>query len=283
MNTHPLGAHMSISGGLDKAISRGKSVNCQTIQIFTQNSNRWVGKALSDEIVRACFDKRKETGIKQVFAHNSYLINLASPDAELRKKSLDAMIGEIRRCQILDIRGLVIHPGAHTGSGEKQGIITIIEQLKEILRQTTDSNVDILLETTAGQGTSIGHRFEHLAQIMETLGNRIKICVDTCHIFAAGYDIATEEGYFDTFTQFEKLIEIEKIALFHLNDSKKDLGIRVDRHEQIGKGKIGKTAFNLLMNDKRFTSIPKILETPKGKELEEDRVNLALLRGMIRL
>lgn len=272
---------MSISGGVDKAITRGASVGCRAIQIFTKSSNQWAAKKLDDEVVASFKAKMVETGIKDVVAHDSYLINLASPNSDLRKKSFHAFLDEMERCRELEIRQLIMHPGSHTGQGEEEGIKTISAEFRELLAMSEGWGVDIVLETTAGQGTNLGHRFEQLATIIENTGSteRIKVCLDTCHVFAAGYDISTEEGYHETMGRFDSLIGLDRIVAFHINDSKKGLGSRVDRHEHLGKGEIGEIAFRMIMKDDRFKTIPKILETPKGKEMDEDRQNLAFLKN----
>lgn len=279
----PIGAHMSISGGVDNAILRGDSVGCEVVQIFTKNSNQWKGRPLYKEEIDRFNANIESTGISTVIAHDSYLINLASPDERLRRMSFDAFMDEMDRCRRLGIRHLVMHPGSHTGSGEGEGLRTISEQLSDLLDRTGGWKVDIVLETTAGQGTNLGYRFEHLAAIIDAVSpkNRIKVCFDTCHVFAAGYDISSKEGYDKVMEEFDRILGLDRLAVFHMNDSKKGLGSRIDRHEHLGKGALGKTAFKLIMNDKRFLNIPKILETPKGKDMEEDRVNLDFLGSMV--
>jgi deoxyribonuclease IV len=276
------GAHMSIAGGIHRSFERGLIAGCRTIQIFLKNSNQWKAKLLTD-LDRALFkDAQKQSGIKPVVAHDSYLINLASPDKSLRKKSIVAFSEEMKRANCLGIPYLVLHPGAHVGAGIEAGIERISDALKCAL-ETVDPPVAVVLENTAGQGSSLGHCFEHLAGIMEKISysDRVGVCLDTCHLFAAGYDIRTEEGYKATMRNFDRLVGIKKIRAFHVNDSKRELGSRVDRHAHIGKGCIGLGAFRCLVNDRRFARIPKILETPKGPGLEEDIMNLATLRSLI--
>ncbi|HZX47986.1 MAG: deoxyribonuclease IV [Thermodesulfovibrio sp. RBG_19FT_COMBO_42_12] len=278
-----LGAHMSIAGGVDKAIERGASLSCTAIQIFTKNSNQWDGRPITeDEVVRFKTLLRKSS-IKQIIAHDSYLINLASGSSELRERSVNALISEVDRCRTLEIPYVVIHPGAHTGVGEDEGIKNIIHSLDIICAKTDGWGVDIALETTAGQGTNIGYRFEHLSRIITGVkyNNRIKTCIDTCHIFAAGYDIRTPEGYEKVIDEFNKLVGLDRLACIHLNDSKKGLESRVDRHEHIGKGFIGKESFRTIINDRRFNDIAMIIETPKGQDMKEDKINLRCLRRMI--
>ncbi|MBI5326821.1 MAG: deoxyribonuclease IV [Deltaproteobacteria bacterium] len=277
-----LGAHMSIAGGMDKAVERGMALSCTAIQLFTKNSNRWNGKTLQSDEVARFLELKKRSGISHVIAHDSYLINLASSSATLRAKSIAALIDEMERCRTLEIPYIVIHPGAHLGSGEDTGIKNITDSLDIILKRTDGWGVDIALETTAGQGTNIGYIFEHLCRIMSGVEekDRVKTCLDSCHIFAAGYDIGTNEGYHKVANDFNRLIGFDNLVCFHVNDSKKGLGSRVDRHEHIGNGCIGKKFFELLMNDKRFKNIPKIIETPKDKDAKNDKVNLALLKKM---
>jgi len=282
-----LGAHISIAGGVDKAIERGASLSCTAIQVFTKNSNQWKGRPLRPEEIETFLALRKKNKISAIIAHDSYLINLATSDPDLKEKSINALISEMERCKALEIPCIVIHPGAHLGSGEETGIRNIANALNRVLQQTEGWGVAIALETTAGQGTSIGYRFEHLRQIKDNVQDkdRIKTCLDTCHLFAAGYDISTAEGYHKVISDFDRTVGFDSVACLHVNDSKKGLGSRVDRHEQIGKGHIGIRAFRLLMNDRRFKDIPRIIETPKGKgkgkEMEEDRVNLALLKSLV--
>ena len=277
-----LGAHMSIAGGVDKAPERGKSVGCDIIQIFTKNSNQWNDPDLSEELVENFRNEMKNCCLKTAFAHDSYLINLGSPNPVLYKRSLNAFIEEHKRSEALGLMGVVFHPGAHVGSGEEAAIQKIAEAVNETHRQTDGFKVLTLLENAAGQGSTIGHRFEHLAAIMEKVKDqkRIGVCFDTQHAFAAGYDLRTKEGYEKVWNEFDRLIGIKWVAAFHLNDSKKELGQRVDRHENIGKGHLGVTAFKCLMHDKRFEKIPMSLETPKSEDCHEDQEALELLRGL---
>jgi len=280
-----LGAHMSIAGGVEEAPKRGASVGCSAMQIFTKNSNQWKAKPLESKNIDEWFKNIEEAKITSVASHDSYLINLASPDKEALKKSLDAFVEEIKRADQLKIPLLVFHPGSHLKAGEEEGLLKVADSMNRAIDETSkQSDVLLAIETTAGQGTNLGHRFEHIAYLIDKVENknRVGVCVDTCHIFAAGYDIRTEKEYKKTFKEFDRLIGIDKIKIFHVNDSKKDFGTRVDRHEQIGEGFIGLDAFGFLMNDKRFANIPMVLETPKGKELEEDKINLKLLRSLIR-
>jgi deoxyribonuclease-4 len=278
-----LGAHMSIAGGVDKALLQGKKVDCEAIQIFTRSSRQWAAKPYSKEEIELFRINRKETGISAVIAHDSYLLNLGSPDEALRKKSMSAFIDELERCETLGVSHLVAHPGAHLGAGEAFGIKTIARSLDEVHKACPGYAVKVTLEITAGQGSCLGYRFEQIGRMIDATkeSDRLRVCFDTEHAFAAGYDIRTKEGYDRTFTEFDEKIGLALLAAFHLNDSKKELDSRVDRHEHIGKGQIGVQAFRLLLNDRRFWGVPMCLETPKGPELAEDRVNLDLLRSLI--
>ncbi|MBI4523023.1 MAG: deoxyribonuclease IV [Deltaproteobacteria bacterium] len=275
---------MSIAGGVDNAFLRGKTAGCDVIQIFTKSSRQWAAQPYRKEEIESFFANQKETGIATVIAHDSYLLNLGSPDASLRKKSLRAFIDELERCEILAIPNLIAHPGAHLGAGETEGIKTIARSLDEIHAACPNYRVKITLEITAGQGTNLGYRFEQIRDIMDATkeNDRLRVCFDTEHAFAAGYDLRTQDSYERTFAEFDELIGLRLLAAFHLNDSKKDFHSRVDRHEHIGKGYIGVEGFRRLMNDQRFWNVPMCLETPKGPDLKEDRENLILLRSLIK-
>ena len=278
-----LGAHMSIAGGVGNALLAGKMVDCDAIQIFTKSSRQWASKPYTKEEIEQFQINRKETGITTIIAHDSYLLNLGSPDAGLRMRSVAAFIDELERCEVLGVTNLIAHPGAHFGAGEAEGIKTIAKSLDEVHKACPGYNVKITLEITAGQGSNLGYRFEQIGAIIDATkeSDRLRVCFDTEHAFAAGYDLRTKDGYERTFSEFEEAIGIELLASFHLNDSKKEFHSRVDRHEHIGKGFIGVEAFRLLMNDKRFCGLPMCLETPKGPDLKEDRENLTLLRSLI--
>lgn len=277
-----LGAHESIEGGIHKAIERAESIGCSTLQIFTKNSNQWVSRPLKEQDVENYKNSASKSKIRFIMAHSIYLINLCAADPLILKKSRDALVDEINRCDLLGIPIIIFHPGSHMGSGESTGIKKIIESINRVHDKTPASSVKSVLETTAGQGTSIGYRFEHLREIIEGVENRnrIGVCVDTCHIFAAGYNISSETGYEKTIEEFDRIIGLELLEAIHINDSKKDLGSRIDRHEHIGKGLIGKVGFRCLMQDKRLISIPKVIETEKGKDLREDLINLKILRRL---
>ncbi len=275
---------MSIAGGVDKALLEGKKVDCNVIQIFTKSSRQWAAQPYSKEEIQNFLNNQKETEIATVIAHDSYLLNLGSPDETLRKKSIRAFIDEMERCETLSIPHLVAHPGAHVGMGEEEGVKTIARSLDEIHVACPDYHVKIALEITAGQGSNLGYRFEQIRDIIDATKecDRLTVCFDTEHAFAAGYDIRTQEGYERTFSEFDEIIGLKLLAAFHLNDSKKEFHSRVDRHEHIGKGHIGLETFRLLMNDQRFWGIPMCLETPKGPDLKEDRENLTLLRSLVK-
>ena len=279
-----LGAHMSIAGGVGNAFLEGKKVDCDAIQIFTKSSRQWAAKPYTKEEIAQFHGNRKETGIASVVAHDSYLLNLGSPDPALRQRSVAAFIDEFERCEVLGVTNLIAHPGAHVGAGETEGIKTISRSLDEVHKACPGYRAKITLEITAGQGSNLGYRFEQIANMIDATheSDRLRVCFDTEHAFAAGYDIRTKEGYERTFSEFDEAIGIDRLAAFHLNDSKKEFHSRVDRHEHIGKGFIGVEAFRLLMNDKRFWGLPMCLETPKGPDLKEDRENLTLLRSLIK-
>jgi len=281
-----LGAHMSIGGGIWKALERGKELGCDTVQIFTKNARSWRAKPLSQEEVALFRRTQQSTGIEPVVAHDTYLINLASPKDDLYEKSIEALQTELERAQALGIPYMVMHPGAHMGSGEEEGLYRISRALNLIHQRAPDLKVMVLLETTAGQETNLGWRFEHLARIIEMLEEdwRVGVCFDTCHVFAAGYDICSDEGYRRTFEEFDEVIGLERLKVIHLNDSKAPCGSRIDRHEHIGRGKIGLEAFRRLLTDDRFAELPFIIETPKGQSPQGedwDRVNLRLLRSLL--
>jgi deoxyribonuclease IV len=278
-----LGAHMSIAGGLPRAIERGVSIGCDAIQIFLKNNMQWTGRPLANEEAYQFRSQQSESSIGLVFAHSCYLINLAAPVERLRARSVAALTDEVRRADLLGVPFIVMHPGAHTSGDETAGLRRVARSLDEVLAATSDSRVKIALETTAGQGTCLGHRFEHLAGIIQLVGDasRLAVCVDTCHIFAAGYDIRTARAYEKTMTQLDRIIGRERVIAFHLNDSKTPLNSRVDRHEHIGKGHLGLAAFRCVLRDPRWDGLPMVLETPKSADLHEDVENLRVLRRLL--
>lgn len=281
-----IGAHMSIAGGIPRAVDRAVEAGCTVLQIFVKNSNRWKGRPLLDEEVREFREAYAASPLRHAVAHNSYLINPASPDPMLWRRSMEALLDELERSERLGLSHLVIHPGCHLGAGEQEGIRRVAQALDWVHERTSSWQVRIALETTAGQGTSVGCRFEHLRDILAGCRDpgRVSICMDTCHVFASGYDIRDEESYCRTTDEFDRVVGLDKIDIFHFNDSKKDFASRVDRHDHIGKGKIGTAGFAWILNDPRFQCVPKILETPKGEKdsLEEDKKNLAVLRSLAR-
>ncbi|WP_339909371.1 deoxyribonuclease IV [Symmachiella dynata] len=281
-----LGAHMSIAGGYYKAVRAAAQFDMDCVQIFTKNNNQWRAKPLSEEDIRLFREALEETGITHPVAHDSYLINLASPDDALWKKSLDAFVIELQRAEALGLIGVVMHPGSFVKSSEEEGLEKIVQALDEAHRQTEGFQTQVLLETTAGQGTNLGHRFEQLAYIFDHVeqSERLGVCVDTCHIFAAGYAITEPKDYKKTMKEFDRLIGTDRIRAFHLNDSKKEFGSRVDRHEKIGEGFLGLEPFRNLLNDRRFAKVPMYMETPKGDEdgTPLDEINLATLRSLVK-
>ena len=284
---------MSIAGGLPRAIDRAKASRCEALQIFTKSAGQWRARELPAEEI-ALFRRRvDETGIRPVVAHNSYLINVAAAVPALRAQSTAALGEELDRAESLALEGLVMHPGSYTTGTEAGGLRLIGEALRTLLKARPRARTRVLLEHTAGQGTNLGHRFEHLAAILEHLDGspRVGVCLDTCHLLAAGYDLCSDRGYADTFAEFDRIVGLDRIKVFHLNDSKKPCGSRVDRHEQIGKGCLGLEPFRRLVNDPRFRDLPMLLETPKletpaSKRRSDvdpwDARNLRTLRNLIR-
>jgi len=274
------GAHCSTAGRVWKALERGASIDCECVQIFVKNNMQWLGRPHTKEDIKQFAAKRGE--FSAVFGHTGYLINLAAPASANRDKSLESLTQEITFATALDLPFLVLHPGAHLGAGEDLGIQRIVEGLDEVFRATKKSRVRIALENTAGQGSCLGYKIEHLAAIYDAVEKpeRLALCIDTAHLFAAGFDIRSPSGWNSAMDLIDKLIGRREIAAFHLNDSKTDLGSRVDRHEHIGKGKIGREAFRFLVNDARFKKVPGCLETPKSDDLHEDVENLATLRDL---
>jgi deoxyribonuclease IV len=277
------GAHMSIASGVDKAFDRAEQAGCDSLQVFTKNNNQWRARPIPPEQVERWEERREATGICPVVAHDSYLINLASPKDDLWQKSIESFVVELERCDLLGIPYLVTHPGSHTGSGEDVGLARVADALNSVHEQLPDSPVLTLLETTAGQGTNLGYRFEHLAQIVDQVEarERVAYCFDTCHVFAAGYDIRSPETYAATMDELDRILGLDRLLAFHLNDSKRELGSKVDRHEHIGDGHIGLDGFRNVVNDQRFTAHAGLLETPKSDDLHEDVENLARLRSLV--
>ena len=273
-----LGAHMSIAGGVDKALERGRSISCEAVQIFTRNQLRWSSPALRDEEIRNFLELK--VAFRAVLAHASYLINLASPDEETNRKSVQALEEELRRCAILGIPALILHPGSHRGRGAERGIERIVEGARRVYTEARLHHVRLTLETTAGSGSNLGGSFEQLRDLLGALENAdvpAGICFDTCHVFAAGYDLRNRNGYETTWERFDRVIGRKHLVALHLNDSVAELGSARDRHAHIGKGQIGLTGFRQLVQDPTLAQVPGILETPKGPEMREDVENLRLL------
>jgi len=276
---------MSIAGGYYKALLAAQEHGCETVQLFAKNNNQWRAKELAADEIRLFRQTLRRTGLKSPTAHDCYLINLASPDEALYRRSVEAFIIEMQRAEALGLRYLVTHPGAAVDGNEEAGLKRVAAALDEVHRACTGFKVQVLLETTAGQGSSLGHRFDHLARILELLAEpeRVGVCFDTCHVFAAGYPLAPEKDYRATMRAFDRLIGLKRLRVFHLNDSRKPLGSRVDRHAHIGQGCLGLEPFRLLLNDRRFQNRPMILETPKeeGDNDDMDTENLRVLRGLL--
>ncbi len=277
------GAHQSISGGVFNAIERGREATCDTVQIFNKSNNQWRAKKLAAAEIDQFLEAIATTEIGVACSHNSYLINLASPDPGLEEKSLASFVTEVERCNLLRIPNLVFHPGSHVGSGVEAGLERIAANLNRIFDEVPGNEVCLCLEATAGQGSNLGHRFEQLAFIIDRVdnGEQMGACIDTCHLFAAGYPLADAEEYAATMTQFDGILGFERLRIIHANDSKRGLGSRVDRHEHIGKGEIGLGGFRNVVNDERLQDIPVIIETPKGEDLAEDVENLRVLRSLV--
>jgi deoxyribonuclease IV len=278
------GAHMSMAGGLHKALLSAQAHACDTVQLFTKNNNQWQGKPLGDEDVRLFRATLREVGLQMPTAHDSYLINLASPDTVLYERSIAAFVDEMERAEALGLAYLVMHPGTPTDGDDDAGLTRIAQALDTVQRRCAGYTVQILLETTAGQGKSLGHRFEHLGSLFERVQQpeRLGVCFDTCHVFAAGYPLAPAEAYTTTMAEFERHVGVSRLKLFHVNDSRKPQGSRVDRHAHIGQGCLGLEPFRLLVNDPRFAGHPMILETPKEDDdgAPMDPKNLQALRDL---
>jgi deoxyribonuclease-4 len=279
-----LGAHQSIAGGYYKAVEAAAGLNMDCVQIFTKNNNQWRAKPLTDDDVRLFREAQESTGIRHACAHVSYLINLASSNEQLWKKSLDSFVVELERAEALGLLGLVMHPGSYVDGSEKRGLARVAKALNIATKRTKGFSVEIWVETTAGQGTSLGWRFEHLREILARVsaGERMGVCVDSCHIFVAGYELRTKSEYNATIEQLDETVGIPRVRAFHLNDSKRELGSRVDRHDHIGEGCLGRQAFRHILTDPRFSRLPMYLETPKGirdgKNL--DAINMKTLRQL---
>lgn len=280
------GSHLSIAGGHDLAVREAHRLGFATVQVFTKNASQWQAKPLAPERIAAFKAALAETGIVRPVAHNSYLINLASPDDDLWNRSINAMVDEIERAEALGIEDLVAHPGAHVGLGEERGLERVAAGLDEVHRRTKGVRARIDLETTAAQGTCLGGRFEHLGRIVEMVQEpeRLGICADTCHLFAAGYSFAEADSYNSMIATFASTVGLDRLRVWHLNDSVREQGSRVDRHAGLGRGKMGLGPFRLIVNDLRFSNVPMILETPKGTEdgVDLDTINLGILKDLLK-
>jgi deoxyribonuclease-4 len=276
------GAHMSIAGGCDQALIKAAALNMTSCQIFTKNASQWAAKPLDPSMIERWNEQRKATGIQHLVAHDSYLINVASPDDANWEKSRLALAVELERCDQLEVPYLVSHPGAHMGTGEEVGIQRVAAAINKIFDEQPDGRSMLLLETTAGQGSTLGRTFEELASIIDQVDNksRVGVCLDTCHIFVAGYDIRDADSYAKTIGSFDDVIGLDRLKVIHLNDAKKGLDSHIDRHTHIGDGELGISAFENLIGDERLQGRPAVLETPKGDNDEEDARNLATLRGI---
>jgi deoxyribonuclease-4 len=279
---------MSAAGGCYRAIERGSQIGCTAVQLFTKNANQWAAKPIGTDDAQhfqQCMEKAEYLSA-DIIAHDSYLINLATPDDILWEKSLAAFGHELDRCAILGVPALVTHAGAHMGSGEEVGLARIAAGLDRVLSERPGQDVAVLLETTAGQGTSLCYAFEHLRDVIAEVSTdnraRLAICWDTCHLFAAGIDFTDDYKYERMVDSFDRIVGLDRLRAIHLNDSQKGLGSRVDRHAHIGKGMLGIEPFRYIMNDPRLAALPKVLETPKEEDMEDDKVNMALLRSLVK-
>jgi len=279
-----LGAHMSIGGGVHMAIERACSIKCRAMQIFVKNNMQWFARPLTRNEIRAFLEHQQRGKLLSIFAHANYLINLAATNPQFHANSLRALSEELTRADQLKLPFLVLHPGAHLGAGEEAGLKKIVASIDKVLRKLPKLKTRIALETTAGQGSCLGHTFKQIAFIFDNVREpqRLCVCLDTAHVFAAGYDIGSKAAIKETFREFDRTIGLERLVAIHVNDSKTARGSRVERHEHIGSelGKIGLEAFRFIMRDPRFDKIPKVLETPKGKDLREDVMNMKTLRAL---
>ncbi|MCB5230056.1 MAG: deoxyribonuclease IV [Candidatus Cloacimonas sp.] len=275
-----LGCHISISNGMELIFERAEEATAKSIQIFVTNQNQWSTRTPKPDEVAAFLENRQEFNPYTIVTHSRYLINLCSNDKEKEEKSVNALRDELALCVEFKIPYIVLHPGSHLGEGEEWGLVKIVQNLDLIIDEFPGLTTKILLETTAGQGTNLGYKFEHLNYILENTRypECMGVCFDTCHTFVAGYDL--KDDYDGVFEEFDRIVGLDQLKVFHLNDTKKGLGSKVDRHEHIGKGELGIGAFERLMNDPRFKETPMILETPQGKDYEMDKENLRVLRSL---
>jgi deoxyribonuclease-4 len=274
------GAHVSIAGGIFNAPLYGKEIGCDVIQIFTKNQIQWKIPFLQAEDIKHFQENRLKTGVIPVTVHSSYLVNIAGPDDNVTEKSINDLACELERTEVLNIPFVVFHPGAHKGIGEKYALKSIAENINKIFSKSNSKSTFLLLETTAGEGTTMGYKFEHFAEIFNKLKDlsRIGVCIDTCHIFAAGYDFRDEKSYYETIEKFDKIVGLKFLKVFHLNDSKFPSGSKMDRHEEIGSGEIGLNGFRILVKDERFKDMPGILEVPG--DITGYKRNVNILRSL---
>ena len=284
-----LGAHVSVAGGVSVGLERAERIRCEAAQIFAKNNKCWREAPLEATEVRRFRDRARAFGRRNLVSHAGYLINLCGSDRDIHRRSMASMQDELVRAETLGLAWVVLHPGSHGGRGEAWGLGRVAESLTRLLKKTAGFRAGILLETTAGQGNSLGWKFEHLRSLRRAVrsklgaagARRLGVCVDTCHIFAAGYEIRSRRGYEATMSELDRAVGLRAVRAFHLNDSLRGLGSRVDRHEHIGRGEIGLDAFRFLLNDRRFGGLPMVLETPKGPDMKEDVMNLRTLRGLL--
>ncbi len=278
-----LGAHMSIAGGVNMAIERARSIGCTAMQMFVKNNMQWFARPLTREETRTFLEHQQRGELLSIFAHSNYLINLAATNGQFHANSIRSLSEELVRADQLELPFLVLHPGAHLDAGEEAGLEKIVESIDRVFSGLPKIKTRIALETTAGQGSCLGHKFGHLAYIISRVREpeRLCVCLDTAHVFASGYDFGTDASVRKTFREFDRAVGLDRLVAIHLNDSKTACGSRVDRHEHIGKGKIGLAAFRFIMGSPRLRKIPKVLETPKGKDLREDVINLKTLRRLM--
>jgi deoxyribonuclease-4 len=282
---HPIliGAHMSIAGGVNLAIGRARSIDCTAMQMFVKNNMQWFSRPLTRDEIRTFLEHQQRSELLSIFAHANYLINLAATNGQFHANSIRSLSEELVRADQLELPFLVLHPGAHLGAGEEAGLEKVVESIDCVFSGLPKIKTRIALETTAGQGSCLGNKFEHLAYIISRVRDpeRLCVCLDTAHVFASGHDIGSEASVRKTFREFGRVVGLDRLVAIHLNDSKTACGSRVDRHEHIGRGRIGLPAFRFIMSDRRFGKIPKVLETPKGKDLREDVINLKMLRRLM--
>lgn len=278
-----LGAHMSVAGGVSQGLDRAKQINIEAVQIFTRNNNRWFASPIAPEELNRFKNKAARFERANLISHAAYLINIASPDEELHQRSLDALYDEMFRAQALGLAWVVLHPGNHMGMGEEWGMKRVIRSLDHVLERTKGFSTGILLENTSGQGTSLGYDFTHLAKIRRRVkhAKRVGVCMDTCHMFAAGYDVRDLKSYHTTMETLDRTVGLNHVKAVHLNDSLKPFESRLDRHAHIGQGEIGLDGFAFFMNDERMSDLPMVLETPKGPDMKEDVENINRLKGLI--